>query len=344
MRLKTSVLIPTYRRPHQLGKCLQSLNCQTMMPDEVLVVWQTSDVMTKEAAEQQAAIVTYPLRILHLPEAGIVPAENMALGHATGDIILMIDDDAIAPPDWLARHLSHYCDPQVGAVGGPADNFMADGTVFPKRAAEPVGKLTWYGKAIGNMHDQPVHWRKRNPVKVDHAVGYNLSLRRKAFDHFEESLKPYWQMFEMDACLQVRARGFRVLFDFANVVEHYPTNAVYNGSREGDLQVKVLNSAFNQAFVIAKHSSAALNLFRMVYLFMVGSIATPGLLGYAFAVKRHGNPKRELRLLIDCLRFRAQGWKAGIKSRRLPAEREDHQVASVQHVEISEQPNVRTLL
>ena len=72
----------------------------------------------------------------------------------------------------------------------------------------------------------------RKPEAVDHLVGYNMSLRRAAFDRFEEALRPYWQMFELDACLQVRRRGFRVMFDFGNVVEHHPTNTAYVGGRD----------------------------------------------------------------------------------------------------------------
>lgn len=315
-KLKTSVLIPSYRRPNKLLTCLQSLNRQTLLPDEVIVVWQADDWSTKEVSEKLSKTVRYELRILHLVEPGIVPAENLALSYASGEVILLIDDDAVAPNYWIERHLAHYSNPRVGAVGGAANNFYPDGTPFPKRAVEPIGKLSWYGKAFGNMYDHVVTWQQRQPKEVDHLVGYNMSLRRSAFDCFENCLKPYWQMFETEVCLQVKAKGYDVIFDFANVVDHDPTNAIYDGQREGDLQVKIFNAAFNQAFILAKHSERVLRFARLIYLLLIGAKWSPGLLLWFLTVKYYGNPLRELRILCGCWSSRVAGWQAGMKARK----------------------------
>ena len=313
--LRTSVLIPSFNRPGRLAPCLRSLARQTVLPDEVLVVWQGEDRATEAAAAATATEFPCPLRVLHSPEAGVVPAENLALAAASGDIILLIDDDAVAPADWIARHLAHYDNPQVGAVGGPADNFNPDGSAFPKRSVEPIGRLRWSGKLTGNMYDQLPAWRSRPPLEVDHLVGYNMSLRRAAFDRFQEGLRRYWQLFELDACLQVKARGFRILFDFANVVEHYPTNTAYVAGRDGDLTVKVFNAAHNQAFVLARHSPVGLRSVRLLYLLFVGSVNTPGLLASVLAMRRFGKPLREFGILKNTWRAVMQGWRAGRRAR-----------------------------
>ncbi len=311
-----SVLIPSLSRPEKLVKCLQSLAAQEILPTEVLVVWQGDDTATRAAAEKMRRGLPYPLRVLHSAEPGIVPAENTALHAAVGEIILLIDDDAIAPTHWIARHLAHYDDPAVGAVGGPADNFHPDGRPFPKREVEPLGKLTWYGKMIGNMYDLSQKLRSRQPQGVDHLVGYNMSLRRKAFEQFEAGLKSYWQMFEMEACLQVKARGYRVLFDFANMVEHHPTNPVYAPGRNGDLSLKVFHPAYNHAFILAKHSPRSLRVWRLLYLLLVGSVASPGGAAFVVAVNRFGSPRREAQILIRTLYHHVAGWRAGLKTRR----------------------------
>lgn len=316
----TSVLIPSYRRPQTLLSCLRGLARQDLPPGEVLVVWQDDDSPTRDAAESIREGFPHPLRILHSPTAGVVPAENTALRAATGEILLLIDDDAIAPPDWIARHLAHYDDPSVGAVGGPAVNHRPDGSPFPTRDAEPIGKLTWFGRPIGNMFDHIPEWRGRPPRDVDHLVGYNLSLRRSAIGHFEEGLRRYWQMFEMDACLQVKAGGLRVVFDFANVVEHHPTNTAYVGNRGGDLETKIFHAAYNHAFVLAKHSPPLLRPFRLLYLLGVGSVGQPGILALPIGLKRFGNPGRELGILKETLRHHLAGWRAGAAARKAMAE------------------------
>lgn len=314
-QLTTSVLIPSLRRIDKLTKCLQSLAIQTLLPHEVIVVWQADDIATRDSVAQLQHNVPYSLKLLYCEIPGVVAAENTALNSATGEIILLCDDDVITPVGWIARHLAFYSDPSIGAVGGSANNHCSDSSPFPKRQIQPIGKLTWYGKCYGNMYDHTDQWLDRSPIQVDHLVGYNMSIRRSAFDHFESSLKPYWQMFELDVCLQVKQNGYKVIFDFANVVDHYPSNPAYNLGRDGDLEIKVFNASYNQALVMAKHSSSYLQIPRFLYLILLGSINTPGLVASLIAIKRYGNLSRELQILRKSLYYKIYGWKKGIEIR-----------------------------
>jgi len=306
-----SVLIPSFGRPKRLLACLVGLAKQSVPPEEVIVVWQGDDFQTRDAISAARGTVPYRLVELHNPQPGIVPAENLGLDHATGEVIALIDDDAVPPPDWLKKHLEFYRDPKVGAVGGPADNWNIDGTPYPRRTVEPVGRLTTFGRIHGNMHTQTLEWRSRPPAAVDHLVGYNMSLRRLAFDHFEARLRPYWQNFELDACLQVKARGFRVMFDFGNVVDHHPSGVAYRGGRDGDLRLKIYNGAYNMALVLAKHSPLGLRMLRLTYLLLVGSVSCPGLLGACIGYRRFGNLRREVAVLLHTWGAIISGWRAG---------------------------------
>jgi GT2 family glycosyltransferase len=310
--MTSSVLIPSFRRCVLLETCLRALARQTIAPDEVIVAWQADDTPTRDKAEELARTLPLTIHTVHVPEAGVVPAENAALDRATGEAILLIDDDATAPPDWVARHLAHYADPTVGAVGGPAVNHDTEGKPFSIRAAAPIGVITWYGRFIGNMHDQPAEWRNRPAQDVTHLVGYNMSLRRAAFDRFEAALRRYWQLFEADACLQVRARGYRVRFDPSIVVDHCAgiyTAAAYVPGREGDLTTKVANAAYNLAFVLSKHTPPPLRWLRWLYLVAVGTISAPGPLLLPLTVRRYGRPRRELALARMAWNNKQAGWK-----------------------------------
>ncbi|MFI4874679.1 MAG: glycosyltransferase family 2 protein [Blastopirellula sp. JB062] len=335
----SSILIPTFGRPATLRNCLEALARQTHPPNEVLVVWQAEDVASRDVACEFQEADRLPIQALHLEQPGIVPAENLALRNATGEIILLIDDDAVARPDWLLRHLQAYQDASVGAVGGPADNYSADGP-FPKRAVEPVGRLHLTGKLSGNMYDHIQSWRDRPMQEVDHLVGYNFSLRRQAFDQFDENLRRYWQLFELDACLQVRSRGYRIMFDYGNVVDHHPTNTAYAGGRDGDLQVKVINSLFNRGYIFSKHLSAGRRALAYVYQLLVGNVNGPGLLACGVATWRYGNLPRELRLLRDSIRAFQQGWSLGGRC-RAPGKRSSQASAPSQR-EPSECDRVRS--
>ena len=313
--LQASVIVPSTGRPASLDRCLASLAAQTVAPLEVVVVWQADDDATRDAAERWRATTSIDARIVHSERRGIVPAENAGLHVSRGEIILLIDDDATAPPTWIAQHLSHYRDASVGAVGGPIRNYFDDGSPYPTRKAQPVGQLAGSGRIIGNTYDHPAVWSSRPATDVDHVAGSNLSFRRRALTEFEEGLKPYWQLFELDACLQIRDSGLRTVFDFANAVDHFPTVSAYAGGRDGDLAIKVFNAAYNHAFILAKHSWGAVRGFRLAYLLGIGSVATPGVLGWLVATTRHGHPLREYRILARTIRSHLQGWRDGTRVR-----------------------------
>jgi len=311
----TSVLIASYRRADRIVACLNALAQQTVLPGEVLVVWQGDDRQTKDVTVKMAEQLPYRLVVLHSPDPGIVPAENLALEGAKGDVICLIDDDVIPPPGWLERFLQFYADPSVGAVGGPFDNYREDNSLYERRKLEPVARLTWFGKTYGNLHTQALEWRDRAPSAADHLAGGNMTLRRSAFDRFESGLRRYWQMFELDACLQVKSRGYRILFDYGNVVDHFPTNTAFSGGREGDLEAKIYNPAYNSAYILARHTHGLLRAIRLSYLLLVGSVGTPGLVAAVLAWRRYGHIRREVRILVHTWSTVLSGWLAGSRHR-----------------------------
>jgi len=318
-RLSSSVLIPSFKRGLKLRTCLLSLAAQTVPPDEVIVVWQGDDTPTRDLAEQCRSEVNYPLRVLHSQDRGVVPAENTALAAAVGSIVFLIDDDAIAPPEWIAKHLAHYqASSRVGAVGGSAVNIQ-DGVPLPRRAVEPVGMITFTGRMLGNMYDHIDEWRSRPPRRVQHLVGYNMSLRRSAFDRFEDQLRSYWQMFEADACLQVAANGYDVLFDFGNVVEHHPSNPTFHPGRQGDLQIKIFNPAFNYAFILAKHTQWYRWPAVWMFFLLRGTTSMPGIASFFNCVRKYGNLGLELKILFRTWKHQVMGWRAGMRSRDMRA-------------------------
>jgi GT2 family glycosyltransferase len=308
---RTSILIPSWGRTEQLRRCLESLERQTKKPDEVIVVWQADDTPTNKLVQDIRPTVSFSLKSVHSAEKGVVPAENRALEEASGELIVLLDDDAVAPPGWLERLHRLFDDPKVGAAGGPMNNFQPDGTPFPKRRPKAIGLVSWTGKFHGNTYDLAPDAYSDEVIKAHHLVGANMCLRRRAFERFESAMRCYWQMFEADACLQVLKNGYDVLFDCGNPIDHYPTNTVFIGNREGDLEAKIFNPAYNQSLLFAKHSSSFLRPVRLARMLFVGSVGMPGLAGSLVATLRFGNPTLELRILRKTWESRLAGWKTG---------------------------------
>ena len=55
---------------------------------------------------------------------GFAHAVNQGLAAATGDVLVLLNNDALAPPGWLPRLVRHLEDPDIGLVG-PVTNRAA---------------------------------------------------------------------------------------------------------------------------------------------------------------------------------------------------------------------------
>ena len=119
--IKISVVVPTYHRPKDLERCLEALKKQNRQPDEVFVTIREAD---SETWELLASFNHQPLP-LHLIKMdasvviGALPAMNLAIDAASGDILVFTDDDSAPHTDWLERIETHFLsDSNIGGVGG----------------------------------------------------------------------------------------------------------------------------------------------------------------------------------------------------------------------------------
>lgn len=122
-----SVVIPTYRRPDMLRRCLESVLGQHPAPEayEVIVV---DDGHSDDTRRQLAAIArdmarrgnNCELRYLCPPpgQGGPAAARNAGWRAARGAIIAFTDDDTIPAPDWLMAGLEAMAEPDIAAVWG----------------------------------------------------------------------------------------------------------------------------------------------------------------------------------------------------------------------------------
>jgi glycosyltransferase involved in cell wall biosynthesis len=106
---KISVIIPTYNCKEYLKLCLNSLikNAQ-YKKHEVIVCVDGSTDGTWEFLNEFTS--TYPfLQVIGFKEnIGECTALNRAVEHASGEYILMVNDDMVFPPDWDIRLVKQY--------------------------------------------------------------------------------------------------------------------------------------------------------------------------------------------------------------------------------------------
>ena len=182
--MNITVIVPTYRRPKDLSRCLEALKKQTRPADELLVVVRNTDAETWIFLETFTS-ETLPLRTVTVSAPGAIAAMNAGLDAASGEIVSFTDDDAAPHTDWLARIEPHFLsDSRVGGVGGR--DWVYHGTDLVEGAKEVVGQVQWFGRVIGNHHLGVGEARE-----VDVLKGVNMSFRRAAMKgrHFDQHMR-----------------------------------------------------------------------------------------------------------------------------------------------------------
>jgi GT2 family glycosyltransferase len=113
-RLRVSIVMPAYNAEATIGAALQALLAQDSdVQREIIVVDDGSTDQTAAIASAVAGV-----RVMSQPNAGPAVARNNGAEAATGEIVLFIDSDCEASPDWLATMLEPLADARVAGVKG----------------------------------------------------------------------------------------------------------------------------------------------------------------------------------------------------------------------------------
>lgn len=304
--LSVSVLVPSYRRPEDLGRCLEGLAAQTRPPDEVLVVVREGDTATWEALD--GAPEEVPVRGFAVSEPGVVFALNSAFDTAQSDLVAITDDDAVPRPDWLQRiEAALGADRRLGAVGGR--DVVHDEAGSGVGAEPVVGVIRPYGRVVGNHH-----LGVGGPRRVELLKGVNMAFRREALAgvRIDDRLRgggaqPHW---EIDLCLAVAAGGWELLYDPEIVVDHYPAQRFDEDQRAGRPVGALANEVYNETHALLARLPRRRAAVAVVYGLVVGTRQAPGLVT-ALEQRARGRPALERLRSTTSARLEAlrdRGW------------------------------------
>lgn len=165
---KCSIIICAYteKRWRDLVAAIESLQRQTLLPYEVIVVIDHNPLLLQRVRHLFPDVVAVENR----EERGLSGARNSGVAVATGDIIVFLDDDAIAEPDWLGALVKGYEEPNVIGVGGSSLPIWMDKHPqwFPEEFYWVVG-CTYRGLPPSTS-------------VVRNLIGCNMSFKREVFD------------------------------------------------------------------------------------------------------------------------------------------------------------------
>lgn len=277
--MKLTVLVPTYRRPDDLARCLKAIQQQTRPADEVLVTVRDIDADTWAFLEAFNPN-SLPLRVLTVTVPGVVAAMNLGFESATGDIISVTDDDAAPHPDWLQRIEAHFlADDRLGGLGGRdwmyVNGKLQDVSGYPG-VSNTVGRVQWFGRMVGNHHIG-----KGEPRDVDILKGVNMSFRRVALEGLrcDDRMKGTGAQvhFEVALSLSVKRQGWKLIYDPAVVVDHYPAQRFDEDQRHAFNAIAWSNKAHNETVGLLDHLSSPRKIIYLTWAFLVGTRDALGL-------------------------------------------------------------------
>jgi glycosyltransferase involved in cell wall biosynthesis len=302
--MRITVAIPTYRRSKDLARCINALDRQIQLPDELIVIVRDSDVETWSFLEN----LTLDLLLISTVtvfEQGVIAAMNAALDVAQGDIIAFTDDDAEPHEDWIARIRKHFAnDKSLGGLGG-RDYLYSQGCFFEGQQ-ETVGKLQWYGLVVGNHH-----LGFGNPREVDILKGVNMSFRKEAIKgmYFDNRMRGAGAQvhFEVMWCLTLKKKGWKLIYDPAVAVNHYWAKRFDEDQRFKFNPLAEINKSHNETLALLQHLPQIQRAVFMVWALIIGTRANYGIVQWLRFLPKEGNLSS--RKLITSLQGRLEGWK-----------------------------------
>lgn len=215
--MKVSVVICTYSQDIYDDFCeaVASIRAQTYDDIEIVLVVDGNDPLCEQVIEDfgDSEDVT-----IHCNEEniGLSGSRNAALSHVTGDVVALIDDDAIASEHWVEELVSVYEDSDAIAVGGR----MTPRWVAGRPSFLPE-EFYWLVGVNRPGFAEPGE-------EVRNTFGSNLSVRTEVLrelDGFERKVGRHGeanlQAHETEFCVRMReAYGQGVIYNPDAIVEH----------------------------------------------------------------------------------------------------------------------------
>lgn len=200
-----SIVVVTHGAWDWTERAIAAAGAHTDVPHEIIVVDNASpDGMAGRIRERFPEV-----RLLANDDnAGFGAANNQAADVARGEILALVNSDAVVPPGWIGPLLQALRRPGVGAVVPALVN--EDGTMQIAGAlVAPDGSVVALGN--GDDVDDPA-WRF--PRATDFGAAACMLLRRDAFlaaGGFLDAYNPaYFE--DTDLCLTLLERGLRTLY------------------------------------------------------------------------------------------------------------------------------------
>jgi glucosyl-dolichyl phosphate glucuronosyltransferase len=223
-----SVILPTSGRARSLADTLTTIVRQTFASSafEILVIENgpesgAREVTSRIGRENSGIALSY----IHDATPGLLTGRHRGALEAHGDLLVFVDDDIDASPEWLAAMVEPFAGPDVHLVGGRN---------LPRFAVPPPAWVDgfWYSPPYGgractflsllDLGEEPL------TVDANYVWGLNFGIRRRTLFRLggfhPDSIPDHLQHFQGDGetglTMKVNQAGLRASYQPKAVVHH----------------------------------------------------------------------------------------------------------------------------
>lgn len=214
-----SVIICTRNRPKELARLWESLDRQTRLPDEVVVVDSSEGKETEGFVAEKTGKLSYAAHYIH-SKPGLTLQKNIGVAGATGDLLFFLDDDLVLEPMFIEAMLRTFlADSKIVGVTGRITNLASDRWL--DRVIKRMFFLIDHGSGRFKLSGLPSHRVDDQFSDVEVCSGGCSAFRRTVFGEFlfDERLTGYSYMEDVDFSYRV-SRKFRLAYQPLARSEH----------------------------------------------------------------------------------------------------------------------------
>ena len=238
-----SIVIPCHEQFAHTQTCINALEetIPTWFRGELLVVDDASGPDTVANLQQLVDSNPHLSLLRNEVNSGFLASVNRAVEEASGEFVVLLNNDTIPLPGWLPPLLTPFRDRNdVGAVGGRL--------VYPDGRLQEAGGLVFRdGSAakFGYGDPDPDFPLFTVPREADYCSGCLLAFRRDFFLESGGFDPAYGFGFyeDTDFCFRVRALGRVVLYEPESVIVHVEGASAGTDLTRGAKRFQALNAA-----------------------------------------------------------------------------------------------------
>ena len=217
---RVSVVIPTHDRSEILGQCLDRLDKVEPVAGvslECVVVANACTDRTVPLVEEKSKGLRILIRCVNETRAGLNIARNRGVAAAAGDVIALLDDDAMVEVGWLHGLVDAFRRYPAALVAGRV-----------RLLWESRSPPAWCTPRIERLLSRLDHGDTGQELDRGRAVGANLALRREVLhrvngfvEGLDRSGRDLLSGGDTEFLMRALAAGFRMFYAPTMLVEHY---------------------------------------------------------------------------------------------------------------------------